>query len=295
MAGMFGRQGTAALPLAFRLVRLSVALASGLSAELGGRYANRLWFSTRRYAEPAREQQWLTTATQSTLDFHGVPLATYAWGADTAPAVLLVHGWHGRGPQLGAFAAPLVAAGFRVVALDAPAHGRTPGRATNLPEVAEAIMAAAAAEIGAGRTVHGVIGHSFGTACILHALDRGLRPARVVAIAAPASIEDMMASFSERLGVPPPARAVHRRLMEQRFGADVWQRFLPTRIAATLQVPALLIHDADDHDVPLAQGRTLAQAWRGAQFMETTGLGHRRILRDPAVIERTVAFMAGTA
>jgi len=30
----------------------------------------------------------------------------------------------------------------------------------------------------------------------------------------------------------------------------------------------------------------------GAQFVRTTGLGHRRILRDPEVIARVTAFIA---
>jgi pimeloyl-ACP methyl ester carboxylesterase len=280
-----------ALRPALRLLGGTIRLATMLSPELGGRLANRLWFGTQRYAEPARERTWRAMAETGSLECSGLRLATYAWGPTGGPTVLLMHGWHGRGMQLGAFAAPLAAAGFRVVTFDAPAHGRTPGRSTNLPEVAAALMAVAAAESAAGRTLHGVVAHSFGTTCTLHALDLGLKAARVVAISAPASIEFMMESFGDALGVPPPAREVHRRLMEERFGADVWERLSPLRIAATLEAQALLIHDAEDRDVPLHQGRALAQAWGGSQLMETTGLGHRRILREPIVVERTVKFL----
>jgi len=37
----------------------------------------------------------------------------------------MVHGWNGRGAQLGAFAPELVRVGFRVVTFDTPAHGRS--------------------------------------------------------------------------------------------------------------------------------------------------------------------------
>ena len=69
----------------------------------------------------------------------GQALAVESWGA--GPTVLLVHGWNGRGAQLGAFAPALVKSGYRVVTFDTPAHGRSPGRATNLPEISEAIHA----------------------------------------------------------------------------------------------------------------------------------------------------------
>jgi len=39
------------------------------------------------------------------------------------------------------------------------------------------------------------------------------------------------------------------------------------------------------------EGEALARAWPGAQFHATSGLGHNRILSDPAVIARAAAFL----
>lgn len=270
---------------ALRLVRLSIRAASLFSTELTGRWVNRLWFSTRRFPEPAREQEWLAAARWTTRAHRDRALAVYSWGH--GPTILLVHGWHGRGAQLGAFVAPLTAAGYRVVAFDAPAHGRTPGARTNLPEVSEALLNVAAAF----PPLHGVIAHSFGVACTLNAMVHGLAPQRVAALSAPSSIEFLMDSFAAGLGIPAPVMAVHRRLMEQQFGTDVWQRFSPSRIARGLGIPALLIHDDEDREVPPQEGEALANAWPGATLVRTRGLGHRRILRDPEVVARIAAFM----
>ena len=289
MTGLFGQQHRENLPLGFRLLRSALQLSAAFSTELAGRWVNRLWFRTYRYPQPGREREWLAGARQRTLTHRNRPLAVYCWGE--GPTVLLVHGWHGRGPQLGAFAAPLVAAGYQVVAFDAPAHGRTPGHATDLPEVSEALMIVA----DAFPPLHGVIAHSFGVACTLYAVARGLAPQRIVGISAPSDIDFLMDSFAARLAVPDAAMAVHRRLLEARFGTDLWQRFSPNDIARRLDVPALLVHDDEDHDVPVHQGATLARAWRHAEFVQTHGLGHRRILRDPQVVARAVAFMGGAA
>jgi pimeloyl-ACP methyl ester carboxylesterase len=157
--------------------------------------------------------------------------------------------------------------------------------------VAGAILAVA----NAHPPLHGVIAHSFGTVATLHAITQGLAPQRMAALCAPSSIEFLMDSFAEKLELPASVMAVHRRLMEARFGTDLWKRFSPEAAARGLQIPALLIHDQDDHDVPLQEGKTLSKAWLGATWVQTRGHGHRRILRDPDVVARVVAFMADTS
>jgi pimeloyl-ACP methyl ester carboxylesterase len=273
------------LPVAFRALRAALGLTSRVSPELAGHWANRLWFRSQRFPEPAREREWLASAQWMTLSRRDRSLAVYHWGE--GPTVLLMHGWNGRGAQLGAFAQPLAQAGFRVVAFDAPAHGRTPGRDTNLPEVSEALLEVATKFA----PLHGVIAHSFGVPCTLYAIAHGLAPRRVVALSPPSRIEFLMDSFAAGLALSEPVKAVHRRLMEKRFGADVWQRFAPNGLASEIDIPALLIHDDQDDDVPLREGEALARAWPRSEFMRTSGLGHRRILRDPAVIERTATFL----
>jgi pimeloyl-ACP methyl ester carboxylesterase len=289
MTGLFGKPRENDLPLGLRLLRAALGLCAVVSTERAGRWVNRLWFRSERYPEPAREQEWLGSAQHSMLTHRGRPLAVYRWG--DGPTVLLVHGWHGRGGQLGAFVTPLAAAGYRVVAFDAPAHGRTPGRSTDLPEVSEALLNVA----GAHPPLHGVIAHSFGAAVTLYAITQGLAPKRVVAVSAPSSIEFLMDSFAARLGVSAAVMAIHRRLMEEQFGADLWRRFSPTGIACGLKIPALLVHDDEDREVPWQEGAALARAWPGAEFVRTHGLGHRRILRDPQVVDRACAFLTDSA
>jgi pimeloyl-ACP methyl ester carboxylesterase len=55
---------------------------------------------------------------------------------------------------------------------------------------------------------------------------------------------------------------------------------------------ALVVHDADDREVPAADAERLAAGLPDAQLMLTRGLGHRRILRDVAVAEAVADFIA---
>ncbi|MFW6193451.1 MAG: alpha/beta hydrolase [Gemmatimonadota bacterium] len=61
-------------------------------------------------------------------------MATYAWGEE-GPTVLLVHGWSSHTGHMTGFVDPLLRRGFRVVAFDGPAHGRSPGARTDIFEL----------------------------------------------------------------------------------------------------------------------------------------------------------------
>lgn len=274
------------MPVAFRLLRLAIRLLGLVSPAWAGRWVYRLWFQPLRFSEPRQEKVWRSTAQPLAVVHRGRALAVDSWGA--GPAVLMVHGWNGRGAQLGAFAPELVRAGFRVVAFDTPAHGRSPGRATTLPEISEAIQAVARA----CGPVHAIIGHSFGVACAIYTVLQGFKVNRIVAISSPDSIRGLTRKFFTALDIEPRVQKIFNRIFETHFGADLWQRFSPEFLARQLTAPGLVIHDQDDRDVPWLEGAAVAKAWPGAQFVRTTGLGHRRILRDPEVIARVSAFIA---
>jgi hypothetical protein len=83
-----------------------------------------------------------------------------------------------------------------------------------------------------------------------------------------------------------------RRHSEKRIGAR-WEDLplVPLRGLGE-PPPMLVVHDRDDREVPFADGAAIAAVWPGARFLETSGLGHRRVLRDPAVVEAVVDFVA---
>ncbi len=273
------------LPPAAAAVRVAISALSAVCPPVAARLAHYLWYRPQRLALAPREFAILTEAQCRPHTIGRHTLSVYEWGA--GPTVLLVHGWSGRAAQFSEFVTPLTRAGYRVIGFDAPAHGRSSGSATSLPEISAAIRAVA----DAYGPLHALIAHSFGVACTLHALHQGLRVDRVVGISPPATIEHLFGVFSERLGLRPAAQTGARRLFEARFGADVWTAFAPVQIAQHTDIPALIVHDRGDREVPWREGAALAKAWPGAKLKLTDGLGHRRLLSDPGVVESALAFV----
>src|SRR5258708_25668417 len=92
------------------------------------------------------------------------------------------------------------------------------------------------------------------------------------------------------LGISDSLAKRMERTIERQFGID-WSPLRGTALAHQMSAPLLVIHDEDDADVPARFGRNLAAAWPDAVLMLTRKLGHRRILRDPAVIAATIEFI----
>ena len=280
-----GRASSQSVPLTMRVVRLLFSVFGRLFPRLMGRWAYSLWFRTRRFPESAAGKRVAAKARRDSLVVDDIPVAVYTWGS--GPIVLFVHGWSGRGSQVAAFTEPLIAAGYQVMAIDAPGHGDTPGDRTNILECA-AVLLAFNRRYG---PVHAAVTHSFGGMVLVYAMNRGLSVERVVCISAPAQVEYLLDSFAKTLAIPDAVVADMRRRMDARFTDEFWEDISTVVNVRELEVPALIIHDENDHSVPWQQGKIIANAWPGARFMKTTGLGHGRILRNQAVVDAAVDFI----
>jgi len=85
------------------------------------------FFTPRRLPPAPRDEKLLAAGRTLTLA-DGDMVAT-AWGQ--GPRVLLAHGWESRRTHWMSFIEPLTQAGLEVIAVDAPAHGESPGGRSN--------------------------------------------------------------------------------------------------------------------------------------------------------------------
>jgi len=245
-----------------------------------------LWRMPRRHRVPDRERGWLAAANTFTLEVGRQQVRGWTWGTGGPPVVLL-HGWEGRGAQLGAFASPLVEAGFRVIAIDAPGHGESSGRLSSMPQFVEALRALSR-RFG---DLHAIVAHSFGSAAAASAVHHGLEAKVLVFIAPPADLQEYVAFFGDLLELPQHIQRGLVTRLEQRFNLS-WQAVRYSTLRPRAGVPVLVVHDRDDRDSPVVNGKQVAAAWPAARFFETSGLGHRRILRDETVVSEVVGFLA---
>jgi pimeloyl-ACP methyl ester carboxylesterase len=217
---------------------------------------------------------------------HGKAVRCWKWGR--GPAVLLVHGWNGRGIHLHRLIRPLVRAGYAVIAFDAPGHGESAGETSSYFEFTDAVRAFV--KPSSGYRVSGVIAHSLGAAAAVNALAKEKAPVSAVLIAPALQLKEILYGTFDRYGIPA---ALYRQMiaeLEQTYGYSL-QRDNPFGLLATIAQPVLIIHDRNDALTPYADTAAAARNYATIRLHPTVGLGHKRILTDASVVDAAVQYI----
>ncbi len=266
------------------------ALSWGLRAldatapSVAARFGERLFLTPPRHPAPRREREALRGGHPFDVPFAGGRLRGWRFGRH--PRVLFLHGWGGRGGQLLSLAGPLREAGIPFATFDAPAHGFSSGRTASVPVFAAALRAVAD-HLGG---VRAVVGHSMGGASTAVAVGNGLRLDAAVFIGTPRNPAAFFREFAGALAMRPSLAEAVRARIEGRLGMRL-EEFDITRLAPTTPLPLLVVHDAQDKEVPWENGETIARQWPGARLLTTQGLGHKRVLHAAEVAEAVGAFL----
>ena len=242
------------------------------------------WISRRRSWSPDWHiEQW---------PFEDASLTLYSRpAAPHGPVVLLVHGWGGHAGQMLALAEQLGAQGLRPVIVEMPAHGRSGGSVSNLPQFARVLEYVTARLLQQGHTLRAVVAHSLAANAGAYAASRGLAAGRLVLLAPPASPLEYTRLFAHVFGLKEATRAAMQRRIEAREGV-LMPQFEPAAVGPRITLPTLVVHDRQDSINRFADGVAYSEAIAGARLVATEGLGHRKILKDDAVLREVAAFLA---
>ena len=265
---------------------------------LGGRIAPKRTVNraARLFATPFASSRSRAQATQGDADMqrgelqvNGETIATYVWGDPSSqPYALLAHGWSSFGLRFLPWVARLRAQGLAVVTFDQPGHGHSSGKLCTLPEFIATIRAIGTRYGNAALAV----GHSLGGAAVTLAQDEAWRAEQLILVAPAADMKAAARRFFRFVHLAGYLREPFYAWLHRRTGVHIDELRVERKLPMLGQ-PALIVHDLDDADVPWAEGERYARFWPGARLYTTEGLGHRRVLDAPEVIDAALAFMRG--
>ena len=273
-----------------RLFRLALGTSQRLWPQLAVRWASRLfatplppkWLNRRAVWDGGwRVDAWPFEDASITLYQHRV--------APHGPVALLLHGWGGHARQMLPLADALAGQGLRPVLVEMPAHGRSDGATSNLPQFARVIDYVVSRLQQEGHHIGAVVAHSLAANAAAYAASRGTPMDRLVLIAPPASPHEYTRLFAHVFGLSEATRAAMQRRIESREGI-LMPQFEPNAVGPRIRVPTLVVHDRHDNINRFADGQAYAHAIRDAQLVATEGLGHRKVLKDAHVLGRVAIF-----
>ena len=271
-------------PLPLRILRTVYPVLEKTIPSLAFKLAFRLFFTPIRYPTPARELPIQEKAEKFTAKINGKRTQFYSWGDKQNPLAIVVHGWMGRASQFYKLVDAFVARNYHVIGFDGPAHGASAGRSTNIFEFAEAIEYISE-NYG---PIHCAMGHSFGGITILNAIERGTQIDNVIMIATPTISSDIVKQFEEKINASPATGDRFLKEVSERYGI-AFEYISASEIIKRIKLKNLmLVHDENDRDVPIGHAELMKELFPEAQTIFTQGLGHTRILRNDAVINRII-------
>lgn len=274
-----------------QLLRRALAAAETLWPRLAIRSATRLFVTPLPHKWSHARRVWDSSWTLESWPYENASITLYAdHSAGSGPYVLLVHGWGGHAGQMLPLAAAMRAQGLRPILIELPAHGRSQGTQSNLPQFARAIEYVAAKLTQDGKPLHAVVAHSLAANASAYAASRGLAADRMVLIAPPASPFEYTKLFAKVFRLSEFTRAA----MQQRIEANeaiLMRQFEASAVGPRIAQTVLVVHDSKDSINPFADGLAYQQMIAGAKMIRTEGLGHRHILKDENTVRQIVGFV----
>jgi pimeloyl-ACP methyl ester carboxylesterase len=271
-----------------KLVRL-LGVLSWVAPSAAAYLASRLWFTIPSHP---RASAGHAGGLPFEVAVDGRVVRGAVWG--DGPVVYVVHGWAGDSRQMAPLVGPLVAAGHRVVTFDGPSHGRSdpgptgPGR-SHAVEFADALAAVA----GVHGPARAVVAHSMGAMATMVALRQGrLAAQRLVFVAPMPELRSYLDQFASGLSLGRRARRRLDAALEAHVGMLVEDFELLGMAQQAGAPPLLVVHDRNDRRLAWAASVELVERWPQARLVTTEGLGHSRLLGDPAVHEEVVRFVS---
>jgi len=220
----------------------------------------------------------------------GPEIAVRVHRRGNGPAALLQHGWRGQAADLHALSTMLAGAGFSVWMPDLPGHGHSDGAHLSIPLAAVTMQAVQ--QLSGPFAL--AVAHSFGGACLVHALTGSLAADRVAVLAAPTHYGHFARLAARQAGMPALLLDAWLDHLGKTIGADP-DLIDMKRQASGLTVPALLAHSRDDPVVPFAAMAEVAAVWPGAIWRPLEGVGHYRLLEDAALLDEIGRFATRTS
>lgn len=239
--------------------------------------------------------EFLATARKDRFKVNGDEYLTYEWGTGDK-TVIMVHGWEGMATDYkNMIDALLEEGGYRIIALDFPAHGQAAGKQSHMLKFIEGLQYLLRKE----QKIHALIGHSLGANSAffgLADLKEEVEVEHLVMLGSYPIPFHFFKTFKQFMKIP-------HNLFEKMID-HVEDKYLDGREVRALNMyqqrykmpvnRVLLVHDEKDEVAKIDKVKALAAEWDKVSVLFGEHGGHYKHFRHAEVVERVVEQLKTT-
>jgi pimeloyl-ACP methyl ester carboxylesterase len=252
------------------------------------RYASakalQLFASPRKGRYTEKQRKVIDSAIFEELMHDNLNIATYRWHGKNK-VVLLAHGWESNASRWNYLLKEFKANDYDIIALDAPAHGRSDGNQFN------ALLYSEFLKVAIKRfNPEVVIGHSVGGMASVFCKNNYDIPSvkKLILLGAPAHFTGVFARYKTMMGYNKKISDGLDRIVLERFGRPV-DYFSAANFTSEFNIEGLIVHDKKDKIIPYEDALLFANRFKRAELITTTGFGHG--LKDPSITPKIIDFI----
>ena len=254
---------------------------------LGMRLAAFFFARPFRYKLMEREIPVLSQAQKSSVNIKklGKSVFCYHWEGK-GPKIMLMHGWSGRATNFYKIIEALMRLDYDIYAFDAPAHGKSRGLTTNLPEFILTLDSL----LSRWGPFEAILGHSGGGFSSSYVCADRPEIKKLILISPFDQSIDLFEKYYELIGLREKSRKLMLDYFFRKTNKNI-SAFSSSISAQSINAKCMIIHDENDREVELYNAINIEKNLKKGKLIVTQGLGHRRILRDDSVIDQIVSFL----
>lgn len=261
-----------------------INLLSYISKQYAASKALNLFMKPRKGKVLESQTDFLNSALKEEFNYKGNAIMTYRW-TGSKPTILLAHGWESNSSRWEPLIQLLKHKDYAIVALDAPAHGRSGGSSFNALLYAEYINIVAQRfkpETIIAHSVGGMAATVFQNKYQLKSLEK------LILLGAPSEFKDIISRYIDLLGYNLRTSNQLNKTIIKRFGVEP-ERFSTAQFLKNVKTKGLIIHDKQDPVIPYEDALLIKDEFKNSTLITTEGLGHS--LKDQAVLEHIYKFI----
>lgn len=277
------------LPLGIKLLRFYYKYIGAYFPRLSAQLFWKVFCMPKKRKIREKPQVFLDTADRQTINFNDLKIQSYTWGTGEKK-ILIVHGWEGMSADFKEIITELISAGYKVMAFDLPAHGKSSGKRTHIPMIME-LLKKIIAEHG---PFYGIVSHSLGAAAsalTLANLNGTSHLSKMVLMGLHPFPFIFFEQFRRALRIDDTLYNKCLVYVESKIKININEFSVPMLVQNISVDNVLLVHDEKDGIVNIQKIMQLNKDWDKSEMYSGNHGGHFKHFKHVDVVERIIDFM----